>query len=175
MTRSLLFVSTALAAGCGVDPAPKIAEPVPCQETDIPHCFRAGDVVLSGQPSPAGLERLAAQGYTTVVSTRGLQELDWDERAAVEALGMRFVQIPMENPVRAITDAQIATLDSVLANQQGPILLHCASGNRVAGLWGAWLAEKRGIDRAAAVQLATKAGMTGVRPVVEQRMARGSR
>jgi len=129
---------------------------------------------VSAQPSPAGLQYLASQGFTTVVSTRGLSELSWNERAAVEALGMTFVQIPMENPVREITDGQIARLDSVLTHQDGPVLLHCHSGNRAAALWGAWLAAKGRVDPAAALDLAAMAGMTGVRPVLERRLERGS-
>jgi len=130
----------------------------------------AGDVILSAQPTPDGLRYLAGRGFTTVVSTRGLDELDWDERAVVESLGMRFVQVPMENPVWEITDAQVTRLDSVLTHRQGPILLHCHSGNRTAALWGAWLAEKRGVAPRVALDLATLAGMTGVRPTLERRL-----
>jgi len=169
MKRPALLLASVLAVACGDRPA-AVPDPAPCDIPGLPNCARTGDVVFGGQPSPATLQYLADQGYTTVVTTRGLAELDWDERAAVEALGMRFVQIPMDNPVLAITDAQVAALDSVLTSASGPILLHCGSGNRVAGLWAAWLAEKRSIDPEAALRLAELAGMTGVRPVVEQRL-----
>jgi hypothetical protein len=49
-------------------------------------------------------------------------------------------------------------------------VLHCASGNRVAGLWGAWLAERQGMEPAEALRLAELAGMASVRPVVERRL-----
>jgi len=171
MPRALLLSAIVLAsAACAPEPSARIADPVPCTIPGLGQCARSGDVVLSGQPSPETLRYLAAQGYTTVVSTRGVGELAWDERAAVEELGMRFVQIPMANPVLDISDAQIAALDSALAATPGPVLLHCASGNRVAGLWGAWLTEKRGVDEAAAMQLASQAGMRGVRPVIERHL-----
>lgn len=163
-----------LAAACGSETV-TIDDPVPCDVPGLMNCRQTGDVVFGGQPSPATLKYLADQGYTTIVSTRGLAEVDWDERAAVEALGMTYVQIPMENPVTGITDAQVAALDSVLQSQQGRILLHCGSGNRVAGLWAAWLTETQGMDPDAALRLAELAGMTRVRPVVEQRLSSGDR
>lgn len=172
MTRTLLLPTIALLAACGVPAADLVVDdPVACEAPGLTNCRQTGDVVFGSQPSPATLQYLADQGYTTIVSTRGLTELDWDERAAVEALGMRFVQIPMPSPVTGITDAQVAALDSVLAGHAGPILLHCGSGNRVAGLWATWLTEKQGMHPDSALRLATLAGMTGVRAMVEQRLS----
>jgi uncharacterized protein (TIGR01244 family) len=170
MHRLAVLLLIAVLVACGGRERITVADPVACDAPGLQVCRQTGDIVFGSQPSPATLQYFKDQGFTTIVSTRGLTELEWDERALVESLGMRFVQIPMENPVTGITDAQIAALDSVLAAQQGPTLLHCSSGNRVAGLWGAWLAERRGVDPAAALRLAELAGMTRVRPVVEQRL-----
>ena len=169
MQRHAVISIALVLAACGGERV-TVADPVACDIPGLQNCRQSGDVVFSSQPSPAAFEQLKNQGFTTVVSTRGLTELDWDERALVESLGMRFVQIPMENPVTGITDAQVTALDSVLTAQQGPIVLHCGSGNRVAGLWGAWLAERNGVDRAEALRLAELAGMTRVRPALEQRL-----
>jgi uncharacterized protein (TIGR01244 family) len=134
------------------------------------NCAKTGDVLIGAQPSEAALETLAAQGYKTIVSTRAEGEIDWDERAKVESLGMTFVRIPMPSPVTEITDDQVALLDDVLAGGVGPVVLHCGSGNRVSGLWAAWLAADRGLAPAEALRLAALAGMGSVRPVVEQRL-----
>jgi protein tyrosine phosphatase (PTP) superfamily phosphohydrolase (DUF442 family) len=160
-------------AGCGRG-TPEVAVPefTACALAGLANCRQAGDLTFGAQPTPETLQALAAQGYGTVVSTRGEGELDWDERALVESLGMKFVQIPMQNPVMAITDQQVVRLDSVLANVKGKTLLHCSSGNRVAGLYGVWLAEKQGLDDRTAIGVAEQAGMTGVRPVVETRLGR---
>jgi len=147
-----------------------IAEPVACVVEGLRNCAQTGDVIFGGQPTPTALEYLAEQGYTTIVSTRGINELDWDERAAVEALGMRFVSIPMENPVTEITDEQVARLAEVIEHPDGPTLLHCGSGNRVSGLWAVYLAEQAGVEPGRALELAERAGMTGVRPAVEARL-----
>ena len=147
-----------------------IPDPAPCEIEGMRNCARTGDVLIGGQPSEVALETLAAQGYKTIVSTRAEGEIDWDERAKVESLGMTFVRIPMANPVTAITDDQVALLDAVLTGGVGPVVLHCGSGNRVSGLWAAWLAADRGLAPTEALRLATLAGMGSVRPVVEQRL-----
>jgi protein tyrosine phosphatase (PTP) superfamily phosphohydrolase (DUF442 family) len=147
-----------------------IADPTPCTIEGLRNCAEVGNVVIGSQPSQEVLEYLAARGYETVVSTRAPDEIDWDEAAAVEALGMRFVNIPMPGPVEAISDEQLASFAEVMESGEGRMLLHCGSGNRVAGLWGAWLAEYEDIDSAEALRLAELGGMTSVRPVVEQRL-----
>jgi len=78
----------------------------------------------------------------------------------------------MPNPVAAIGDEQVVRLDSVLTHLSGKALLHCGSGNRMAGLYGVWLVEKQGVDREKALAIAEQAGMTRVRPAVEARLAR---
>ena len=167
MIRCLLL-SAALLAAC--DRSAAVPNPVPCDVPGLANCVRSGDVLIGGQPSPATLRYLASEGVTTVVSTRGHAEVSWDERATVEAFGMRFVHIPMDYPILGITDAQIAALDSALASPGGRVLLHCNSGNRVAGLWGAWLADRRGVASADALRLAAQAGMGNVRTAVEARL-----
>jgi uncharacterized protein (TIGR01244 family) len=161
----------AILAGCAERAADSVTpDPTACQVQGMQNCAVAGDVLFGSQPSETALEQFAAQGYTTVVTTRADGEIDWDERAKVESLGMTFVSIPMPNPVDAITDEQVARLDSVLGSGAGPVVLHCGSGNRVSGLWGAWLAERKDVAPAEALRLAELAGMTSVRPVVEQRL-----
>ena len=153
-----------------MDVALDIPDPVPCDMEEMQYCARTGDVYIGGQPSERALEMFAAQGVTTVVSTRAQDEIDWDEEGKVEALGMRFVRIPMPGPVTEISDEQVTQLDSVLAQSQEPILLHCGSGNRVSGLWGAWLAAERDVEPAEALRLAEMAGLRSVKPVVERRL-----
>lgn len=129
-----------------------------------------GDMLIGGQPTREALMKLADEGYTTVITARGDGEISWDEKAFVDSLGMRYVSIPMPGPDYAITDQHIEEFDEVIRTSDGPILFHCGSGNRAAGLWGVWLAEKKGLSPAAALELAEKAGMTRVRPVAERRL-----
>ena len=158
------------AGSASLTAAVSISDPTPCQIEGMRNCAKTGDVLIGGQPSEAALKTLATQGYKTIVSTRAEGEIDWDERAIAESLGMTFVRIPMPSPVTEITDDQIALLDDVLSGGVGPVVLHCGSGNRVSGLWAAWLAADRGLAPTEALRLAELAGMGSVRPVVERRL-----
>jgi len=166
----LQFTIMALAvAACAQPKAETALELKPCAVEGLPNCVQTDELTFGGQPTADALRLLASQGYRTVISTRGEGELEWDERALVEELGMRFVAIPMANPVTTITDGEVTALDAALANE-GPKLLHCSSGNRAAGLWGAWLAERQGVEPARALELAERAGMTRTREAVEARL-----
>jgi len=127
-----------------------------------------GDLLFAGQPDANALGTLAASGYKTVVSTRGVGEIDWNEEEAVEDLGMAWHSIPMGKPLDTITPEQVDALDQVLATAERPILLHCGSGNRVAGLWAVWLVQKEGEEPAEALERASKVGMTKIRPLIEK-------
>jgi len=129
------------------------------------------DLLFGGQPTKEALQALAAQGYHTIVNMRGTEEMDWDEKALVESLGMKYVAIPMAYPIEEIPDAWVQEFDRLMKDPEAkPMLLHCSSGNRVGGLYGVWLAEKKGVGRARALDLAAAAGMTRMRPVVEERL-----
>lgn len=173
--RSRIFLPALLALlACSERAAETVLpEPTPCEIDGVRNCVLADDLLIAGQPSEEGLQRLAELGYTTIISTRGAGEVDWDERAAVEGLGMAFVNIPMNNPVTEITDEQVAALAEALANADGPTVLHCGSGNRASGLWAAWLVEREGVAPEVALRLAEQTGMTGVRAVTEQRLGVG--
>lgn len=150
---------------------PQVPIPEACEVEGIENCRRIGsDLLFGGQPSRDALRELARQGYRTVVSTRGEGELDWDEQAEVDSLGMTFVQIPMAYPIESIREQWVDEFDRLMSTAARPMLMHCSSGNRVAGLWAVWLAEKRGVSAREAMAFGTEAGMTRIEPVVEKRL-----
>lgn len=149
---------------------PESPTPAPLVVDGMINGVQVGELLFGGQPSEQALEYLAAEGYKTILSTRGEGEVGWDEKAAVEALGMRFVHIPMNKPVVAITDEQVEQFDEAMAQAEHPMVLHYGSGNRVSGLWAVWLAERQHVEPEEALRLAEQTGMSGVRPVVEQRL-----
>jgi uncharacterized protein (TIGR01244 family) len=115
-------------------------------------------VAIGGQPSPEELDSLAAAGYEAILSTRADGELDWDQASVVDSLGMTFVTIPMENPVTEITHDQIEAFDAFMSLDKKSFL-HCGSGNRVSGLWAAWLVEFQGVDKDEALGRAEAFGL----------------
>lgn len=145
--------------------------PVAAQIAGVRNAHRVGaDLLFAGQVAPEALADLAKQGYRTVLNTRGEEEMDWDEKSAVEAAGMTYVTIPMAYPIESIGDEWVDRFDALMREGARPIVLHCSSGNRVAGLWAVWLVEREGVDPVRALELAEQAGMTRIRPVVEKRL-----
>ena len=105
---------------------------------------------IAAQPDVATLEQWKADGVTTVINMRPDGEmagLNYDEKAAVEALGMTYVSIPF-----AAADASpdvVAALAAALDGAEGPVALHCRSGSRAANALAALQVEQGVADPAA--------------------------
>lgn len=127
----------------------------------VNNLFRDSLFYFGGQPDEAAFERLADEAsLTTVINLRRPQELerlDFDEPALVEELGLRYVNIPITPDAFSADD--VDRLAEVLAQTEGPVLLHCGSSNRVGGMWAAYLARHRGIDLDEAIRLGKTAGL----------------
>jgi uncharacterized protein (TIGR01244 family) len=147
------------------------AAAVSAQTPDVPnrHDPLPG-ITTSGQPSAAHLEAAAKAGYKAVIDLRALAEdRGFDERAAVEGLGMSYVSLPIDGAA-GLTYENAAELDRILAELPQPVLLHCATANR-AGALLALRARRNGADSAAALGLGVAAGLKGLTPVVEKKLA----
>lgn len=169
----LFFILTLLGA---CQASHSALEPKPQEVSGMQNAALTGDLLIGGQPTEEALEYLAREGYRDVVSVRSEGEIDWDEESRVEALGMSFHRIEMSNPVNEITDDEVAAFAQFMDERDGPVLLHCGSGNRAAGLWAVWLIEHEEIDPADAIRLATSAGMReSMKAVVERRVSKNAK
>lgn len=126
---------------------------------------------VAGQPGAGDWSALAASGVRTVVNLRPEGELKGrDERAEVAAAGMRYVELPVSGPAD-ITPENAKALSALLAQADGPVLVHCASGNRVGGLLAVAMAQN-GMSTAQALDFGRSAGMKSIegraREVIEQ-------
>lgn len=97
--------------------------------------------LVSGQPSKTDLVAIAERGVTHVVCFRSdkemaelIEEDGFDERAAVEALGMTYVHIPMGSD-HGYSPEQVEQLSAILEATDGPVYLHCGSGFRARQIW----------------------------------------
>ena len=71
-------------------------------------------ITTSGQPREADLEALSERGVVTVIDLRGENEdRGFDEQHAVEALGMKYVSLPVVGP-DAVNFDNAAALDALL-------------------------------------------------------------
>lgn len=126
---------------------------------ETPNVYRLGRLWVSGQPDAAGLEAAKAAGVTTVLNLRPESETDWDERAAAEALGLRYLQVPVERT--GFEQEALAAIDALHDRYAADgLLVHCSSGNRVAGWIAARLVERHGIPAEDAIAAARRAGLT---------------
>ncbi len=118
---------------------------------------QVGDVYISGQPTPAGLERLQALGVTTVVNLRTAREMDsreivpFDEAEVLATLGMNYVHIPAGGPATPYAPAMVEQFATALAAADGKVLLHCTVAWRASHLWTAYLTQYKGVALADAV------------------------
>jgi protein tyrosine phosphatase (PTP) superfamily phosphohydrolase (DUF442 family) len=180
----VMVAVAALAAGCAgksgrEEPLTEemvMPDAVATEISGIPNAKALGnDLLFGGQPNQEALRALAGEGYRTVVNMRGTEEvnqLGWDEQSLVESLGMKYVAIPMAYPINDISEGWVTEFDRLMtAVDTKPMFVHCSSGNRVGGIYGVWLAEKKGVGHERALDLAAAAGMTRLRPAVEKRLA----
>lgn len=144
---------------------PACAEPAnaPPGPPEIPNGRVPIEGLLSGgQPTPEQLEQAARAGYRTVINLRDPAEggFEWEEETATR-LGMRYVNIPIAGSA-ALTRENVVRFDAALgeALAEGPVLLHCASGNRDGALLALREAWLKGGEPEKAIALGKAAGLT---------------
>ncbi len=127
-------------------------------------------VTSSGQPSEAALEVFSDSGYVAVIDLRGEGEdrgID-NEQAVVEGLGMDYVALPIASR-DGISFENAERLDNLIEQYDGPVLVHCGSGNRV----GALLALRESLNGASdeeALDYGREGGLTRLEGLVEERL-----
>jgi len=123
--------------------------------------------VSTGQPSEDVRRAAKSAGFGTVIDMRTADEdRGIDEAAVVESLGMSYVAFPVSGRTD-ITLARASEFDELLAGIDGPVFLHCRSGNRV----GAMFALRDGLRGAAtddAVAAGKEAGLGSLEPRVRE-------
>ena len=133
--------------------------------------------LASGFSAPVGFKNstegdvhvaIAARGVGTVIDLRAPGELkDRDEAAEVRAAGMRYVAIPVAG-AGGIDDANAKILRAALDAADGPVLVHCASGNRAGGLLALMQARSGAMTTEAALAFGRSAGMTSTEARVKE-------
>ena len=126
--------------------------------------------VSMGQPDEAILAAARDAGFVAVIDLRTAgEDRGFDEPAAVEALGMEYHSLEIAG-AKGVTFDNAGALDDILAGIDGPVLLHCKSGNRVGALT-ALRASMRGASDGAALEIGREAGMTGLETAVTERLS----
>ena len=150
MKKALLLLLLAVPAAAGV---PETADPA-----EIPaYRLLRPDLAVAGQPSPQALARLGDMGFRTVVNLRTEKEGAAAEGPVVEAQGLRYVWVPVTLETFSLADVE--AIGKVLDDPSAfPVLVHCASSNRVGGAF-AVLESKKGKSLDEALTAGRAAGL----------------
>ncbi len=157
-------------------PAPPPADPAPAVTAtaiDIPNAKTPAEGILTGgQPSVEQFEQAAQAGYRTIVNLRAPgEEGSWDEAAKAEELGLRYVAIPIAgadglNAENARKLAEVVDDPGAL-----PVMVHCASGNRVGGLFALKALHVDGKSAEEALAVGRETGLTRLEDAVRELLA----
>lgn len=121
-----------------------------------------GHVVFADQPDKTTVGMFKDMGIKMVINIRNESENEgFDERKAVEAEGMAYVQIPYMKGRAINGDAadELLSLIEMTAKSGNKIMLHCGHSQRVGSVLAVAL-YKAGYSREKAGEIATDAGMT---------------
>jgi uncharacterized protein (TIGR01244 family) len=168
----LLIIFGVLCGGvCWADSAQPTGPYVDLQTlTDSDEIVLVDGIATAGQPDREALQLFADAGFAAVIDMRGPAEnRGMDEAASVAALGLEYLAFPIVGQ-GAISFEKAKELDRLLQAVDGPVLLHCASSNRV----GALLALRERLNGASddeALEFGRRAGMTRLEALVRQRLA----
>ena len=164
MHRTLRNSALALAAMFSILTAARAGEPAAAKleaaslgSTSPVHRF--GTIWLAGQPGKDDLALARELGIRTVVNLRKPGELDWDEAAAVGSLGLTYVNHPFQAPGELTDEIFDAVRGELARAGEQPILLHCASANRVGAVWLAHRVLDGGLTYDAALREAEIVGL----------------
>ena len=137
----LLLCSPLPAAGGGNDPIPPSGQVAERTSANVPGTGRVSErlfglpgltvvgrvapgILRGAQPEPEGYATLKAMGVRTVISLR----TNHGERKAVEAAGMRYIEIPIKL-WKNVDPAAVQKALSVMTDPTNqPVFVHCSRG-----------------------------------------------
>ena len=143
-------------------------------QLDIPNkSYPQVGVYCGGRPRPEQLDQAKAMGVFAVINLCPTSEAcNFDEEEEVRRLGLTYTNIPISGPAD-LTVENVTLLAQALttASATHPVLLHCASSNRVGALLALKASWIDGQSPEDAIALGVAGGLTGLLPVVQQLLA----
>lgn len=153
----LLAVQIALA---GQSKSERLAEIESALKDDVPRMLCIDNNFATGaQPTENAYSKLAANGFRSVLNLRTAQEGADREREPVEKSGLRYINIPVLTS--ALNNEQVEEFIKVVGEKSNhPMLIHCASANRVGAFWMIYRVVDQGWSQEKAYEEATRIGLT---------------
>jgi uncharacterized protein (TIGR01244 family) len=171
--RLVLFLAVILSAvGAIADEGDSSA--VSSLKVDLDAVVKLGEVhpvdgvTSAGQPDEAGFSVFAEEGYVAVIDIRTEgEDRGLDEPSVVADLGMEYVSMPIGRD--DITVEKANELGKLLEQYDEPVLVHCASANRVGALMALKAFSDTG-DAELALEVGRAGGMTRLEGTVKEVM-----
>ncbi len=96
---------------------------------DLPNFHEVNKKLFrGGQPTEEGVKQLSKLGIKTVISFRDTQEKVLGEKKIVEANGMRFVSMPLNNWFKSKDHEIDAIIEEIRKPENQPVFVHCKRG-----------------------------------------------
>lgn len=165
MKPSFLLPIVAAVAGTGCATQPVATVPaVAAARSPAP------GIVSAGRLAPGDAERLRDAGVRQVIDlTPDAETPGFDEAAAVRDAGLAYSNLPLRGG-QDLTRDNVIAFDRLMNAANRPVLVHCASGNRVgamAALRAAWVDNKPTEE---AIAIGKAWGLTGLEAEVRNRI-----
>lgn len=111
-------------------------------------------IATSGPLKEGAISELKSLGFATIVDLRSADEGTDVEKKAVEAAGLRYLNIPVT--IMVPSDEQVAEFARIVEDATYfPLLIHCGSANRVGAMWALYL-----VHHGMLVSIAVEEGQT---------------
>lgn len=124
---------------------------------------------VGGQPDATQLRAFATRGGVVIDVRAPGEARGYDEAALAKELGLRYLNLPVAGAAD-LTTANALALHAALVAAEGPVLLHCASGNRAGALLALEAARYEGLDAESALALGRSGGLKSLEPAVRERL-----
>ncbi len=180
-----LLAAAVIGAGCGSDPGSSdhaaamgaSAKPLPARPKAAPSGLPDSAAVLAtlsgvvnatcplpgvasgGQVGADHLKGLAGLGFRTVLDLRTADEpRGYDESRSAARAGLEYLNLPVSGAT--LDDAMFDRVRELMSDpRRHPVIVHCASGNRVGVALLPWLVLDRGWKLPEAIAAAEQGGM----------------
>ena len=161
----LLFLVVALAGpGCASATYPTALPTVADAVSPAP------GIVSAGRLAADDVARVREAGIHHIIDlTPDAETPDFDEAAAARTAGLVYSNLPLRGAVD-LTRENVLAFDALVRDAKRPVLVHCASGNRVgamAALRAAWVDGKEADE---AIAIGRTWGLKGLEEEVRRRI-----
>jgi protein tyrosine/serine phosphatase len=126
------FLAAAIIAGAAypsIYSGAALAAPASTQVTGVGNFYQVNEHIYRGaQPTAAGFQSLAKLGVKTIIDLRETDGRSALEKKAVEANGMRYINIPLRG-MSAPSAADVGKIMALFNDEKaGPVFVHCKRG-----------------------------------------------